>query len=487
MNTEETIAEFETKLAACETDDDRCDTYWRVFFRLTNINLLLAKKYADEFFLLASKVATVKLLANAHYLFGFYYSLSKQYPNAQHELSLCLDLIRPLKLTAFEAQLHNLLGINYNATSLYLDAIDSYSHSIELWSNVGNSIMVNEMTHNLAMAYERAGLKQKSLDLRMNLISGGYDNELLFLTLANFFKDEENDFDKAELYFTKCKENIKGTTDTQHLIYFHSSFADLLVKRNKYSEAKENLDKARSISESYSNDSVSATELLKVEASYYEAIGEWDNAHNCLLKLLESVEKNNLKEEIADAYHRLKYLHETKRDHQLALTYANKYIAIEKEIKIEQTSNIQKVLDVKQKFSEAQKEKEITEAKNKELEEKNIIIAEERDRGETLLLNILPAEVAEELKAKGFADAKHFNDVTVLFTDFVGFTSVSEQLTPQQLVNELHACFKAFDEIIQKYNIEKIKTVGDAYLAVCGLPVADEAHAENILKAAMWK
>ena len=104
---------------------------------------------------------------------------------------------------------------------------------------------------------------------------------------------------------------------------------------------------------------------------------------------------------------------------------------------------------------------------------------------DNLLLNILPAEVAEELKAKGSAEAKHFDNVTVLFSDFVGFTKVSESLIPQELVNELHACFKGFDEICGKYNIEKIKTIGDAYLAVCGLPLADEKHAEKVVNAAL--
>ncbi|MFN8359515.1 MAG: adenylate/guanylate cyclase domain-containing protein [Candidatus Kapaibacterium sp.] len=119
------------------------------------------------------------------------------------------------------------------------------------------------------------------------------------------------------------------------------------------------------------------------------------------------------------------------------------------------------------------------------LEEKNQIISEEKEKSDSLLLNILPAEVAEELKAKGTADAKHFDNVTVLFTDFKSFTTVSEQLSPQELVNELHACFKAFDEICGKYSIEKIKTIGDAYLAVCGLPLADEKHAENVVNAAL--
>ena len=90
-----------------------------------------------------------------------------------------------------------------------------------------------------------------------------------------------------------------------------------------------------------------------------------------------------------------------------------------------------------------------------------------------------------ELKAKGVTTAQHYDDVTVLFTDFVNFTQAGERLSPQQLVDELHTCFKAFDEITVKYNIEKIKTVGDAYLAVAGLPTPDLHHAENIVGAAI--
>jgi class 3 adenylate cyclase/tetratricopeptide (TPR) repeat protein len=121
----------------------------------------------------------------------------------------------------------------------------------------------------------------------------------------------------------------------------------------------------------------------------------------------------------------------------------------------------------------------------------SFFIVKERSKSETarkqsdeLLLNILPEEVAEELKTTGTTTAKHFDNVTVLFTDFVNFTQASENMGAQNLIDELHACFKAFDEIMAKYNIEKIKTIGDAYLAVCGLPTADPLHAENIVRAA---
>jgi len=115
----------------------------------------------------------------------------------------------------------------------------------------------------------------------------------------------------------------------------------------------------------------------------------------------------------------------------------------------------------------------------------NGLLSIEKQRSEDLLLNILPAEVAEELKDKGTADAKYFDHVTVLFTDFVNFTEAGERMLPQQLVSELHSCFKAFDDISEKYNIEKIKTIGDAYLGVSGLPIANHYHAEDVIKAAL--
>ncbi len=111
-------------------------------------------------------------------------------------------------------------------------------------------------------------------------------------------------------------------------------------------------------------------------------------------------------------------------------------------------------------------------------------IEKEKKRSETLLLNILPAEVAEELKEKGEAEARLMGEVTVLFTDFKGFTAMSEKVSPKQLVRDIHECFSAFDQIMEKYGIEKIKTIGDAYMAAGGVPVTQPGIAHNIVKAA---
>ncbi len=124
-------------------------------------------------------------------------------------------------------------------------------------------------------------------------------------------------------------------------------------------------------------------------------------------------------------------------------------------------------------------------AQKKEIEQQHAFLKIEKKKTDDLLLNILPEEIAEELKQKGSSSARFFDQVTVLFTDFVDFTLAGEKMSPQELVDELDACFKAFDEIISRYGIEKIKTIGDAYLAVCGLPIGVEDHAEKIVAAAL--
>ena len=118
------------------------------------------------------------------------------------------------------------------------------------------------------------------------------------------------------------------------------------------------------------------------------------------------------------------------------------------------------------------------------LEEKNRIIQEERQRSENLLLNILPYSIAEELKTLGHANTRRYDSVSVLFADFKNFTAIAEKLTPEELVSELDLCFKGFDKIMGKYGMEKIKTIGDAYMCACGLPTPNPAHARNVIMAA---
>ncbi len=141
-------------------------------------------------------------------------------------------------------------------------------------------------------------------------------------------------------------------------------------------------------------------------------------------------------------------------------------------------------LNSKLLLAKNKKLEEIVTKRTIELSEKNVALTDEKKKSDALLLNILPAEVAEELKTNGFAKARQFENVTLIFTDFVNFTGISEKLSPQQLVEELDYCFKGFDEIIERNQLEKIKTIGDAYLAACGMPHLDPKHAIKVIKAA---
>jgi class 3 adenylate cyclase len=119
------------------------------------------------------------------------------------------------------------------------------------------------------------------------------------------------------------------------------------------------------------------------------------------------------------------------------------------------------------------------------LEQQNRLVEAERERSDELLLNILPASIAAELKEKGKAQARQYKEATVLFSDFKNFTSIAEQLTPDELVQELDKCFKGFDFILEQYpDVEKIKTIGDAYMCASGLN--DRANLpNNMVKAAL--
>lgn len=115
----------------------------------------------------------------------------------------------------------------------------------------------------------------------------------------------------------------------------------------------------------------------------------------------------------------------------------------------------------------------------------NRIITGEKAKSDKLLHNILPAKVVKELKENGSSIPENFLDVSVFFSDFVGFTELSSKVKPEVLISELNELFTSFDEIMEKYHCERIKTIGDAYLAVCGLPEKDPNNVSNILSASL--
>ncbi len=113
------------------------------------------------------------------------------------------------------------------------------------------------------------------------------------------------------------------------------------------------------------------------------------------------------------------------------------------------------------------------------------IIEREKSMSDRLLMNVLPYKIISDLKQYGETKPQLFEDVTVFFSDFVGFTSMSTTVEPDHLISELNDIFTRFDEIMMENGCERIKTIGDAFLSVSGMPDKNEKHAENMVKAAL--
>jgi len=129
---------------------------------------------------------------------------------------------------------------------------------------------------------------------------------------------------------------------------------------------------------------------------------------------------------------------------------------------------------------EIQKEKLETEVQLRTIE-----LAEEKEKGESLLRNILPGDIADQLILNGKVKPRKYDEATILFTDFENFTDMASSMSADRLVSELNEIFEAFDRILEENNVEKIKTIGDSYMAVGGVPHEDEFHAVNVVRATL--
>lgn len=132
-------------------------------------------------------------------------------------------------------------------------------------------------------------------------------------------------------------------------------------------------------------------------------------------------------------------------------------------------------------------QEEIVERKklHEALERNMADLEREKQKTDTLLLNILPQEIAEELKHTNKVEPKYFESVSVMFTDFVGFTKIAEKLTPRELIAALDQYFSFFDTVVEKYQLEKLKTIGDSYMCAGGVPVPNTTHAVDVVMAAL--
>ncbi|MDB5281406.1 MAG: hypothetical protein JWO06_481 [Bacteroidota bacterium] len=403
---------------------------------------------------------------------------------ALNNLNLTFELAKKLDFKEGEIICLMYKGLVFNSSKMYTEAIRFLNEAMQLAESTNNQMQVVRCKANMGDIY--FCLKQ-------------YDNAISITREALAFFEERG----AEDDIMVCKMNIaasygemKKTDEALKFLYEEADRQEAKTEKNKWAlcniynniganiEHEGKLDEARAMFEKahtlaqelnhiyllqMTSHNIGSTCLLQNKAD--EAI-KWFN------QSITVNEEHGIREHIAENYEALSRAYEMKEDTIEALKYYKLFKkATDESNMVEATSEIAKL--------EFQKEIILKEKEAALEREKNAALKIAHDRADALLMNILPAQVAEELKEKGSAEARYFENVTVLFTDFKNFTTVSEKLSPRQLVDELHQCFKVFDEIISKYNIEKIKTIGDAYMAASGLPSANPNHATDLVKAAL--
>jgi adenylate cyclase len=473
--TDSNILALQKKLAAEVSDSGKVKLLNDLAYSYNRINPYEGIRYATQSLKIATEMKWKYGMARANSCLGAnYYSLS-DYPNAYSYWLKALAIHEELgNKTGIANHLHN-IGNVYFSQKNYTEALRYYEDGLKRSKEAGDSSLVTHSYSAIGNVYTQLKNYPKALEYHFNALSideARHNKGYIAADQVDIgaVYNEQGSYSKAlEILFealrTKNETGEKnGAAKTYNLI------------------GKVFLNMAKSDSENKSG-------IIVVNSNLHKAIAYLDSAVGIGREIgyLDNLQKSY--EYLSDAY-------KMNGDYKKALLFSDSYRNIKDSIFSRENS--EKIVLDRAKF-----DFEKTRMADKlKLERQqtyiyggiagivlligfSFFIVKERRKSEKLLLNILPADIAGELKSKGVTKARHYDNVTVLFTDFVNFTKASERMEPQALIDELHTCFKAFDEIMAKYKIEKIKTIGDAYLAVCGLPAADPKHAEHVVSAAI--
>lgn len=396
-----------------------------------------------------------------------------------------------LALNAFFKSLEYAKSINYNEgeAKLYVAIADIYSEN---------------QNHTNASIYYRQGITllretEDSLSLAKALINAGDE----YFNIGEL--DSALEFTmESEKIFNSINSKIGQAYSLGNLGMIYAAFGDNVP-------AEQNISEAILILESIGEFYPVAVYLTYMSDIYWEK-GDAAQAISYAQRSLAIAEKYGLKEQISDANLKLSELHEQMGQPERSLQHYKAHVAYRDSVNNIET--VQQMADLRTDFEVSQKQIEV-DLLNQQRENQRIInisaaitsmliillafglyrryryikatnriIEDEKDRSEKLLLNILPEETAQELKTHGSVKVKKFESATVLFTDFVGFTSLAEHEKPELLVKSIDFYFKTFDEVTTKYGLEKIKTIGDSYMCAGGIPLPTKDHAKNVVLAA---
>lgn len=397
------------------------------------------------------------------------------------------------------------------------ESIAAYFKSADIAKILKDSIKLANAYSGIADVYSESGASENSISYynkAIFLLRIKKDSTRLASTLLNagdelFYKSE---LDSALLYFKESRDIFNLKNYPIGIAYSLGNIGMIYAQQDKDVQAEKNISEAIVILEEI-KDYYPVSVYLTYMSDIYAKKQDWVQAFDYANRSLELAMLYGLKDQISDSYLQLHELNELRGMAEESLKNYKNHIVYRDSVTniaaIQEMANLRTNFEVSQKQTEVnlldqqKKNQQLISLatgiglllimvlaiglyrRNKFINKAKQIIEKEKDRSDSLLLNILPEQTAEELKDNGKVKAKRFDSVSVMFTDFKGFTSLSDRLSPEELVNSIDFYYSKFDDIIEKHGLEKIKTVGDAYMCAGGLPFPTENHPIQMLKAAL--
>ena len=369
------------------------------------------------------------------------------------------------------------------------EALDMHFRALKIYQAINDTDRTGFSLQNIGMAYFTQGdynyaLTNYSESLSIAQKSNDKIRSIQLMINIGSVLLAQNNIDDAKEYYTRCYAESQSINYHHGLILSLYSLGDIEMKKSNYKECIKYYSDCVAIARTSGH----MREIIFALSSIGRSFGmlkDYAQAHKYLHEALLMARKTAIKENIGEIYKMLSEVHEKQNDPKKALKYFKEHIALRDNLVNAQTSRT--IHEIKYRFEIEKKEKEAEINRLKHIELKNALdaLTESKKQSDELLRNILPDDVAEELKKRGSVTARYFDQAAVIFIDVKDFTRLSEHLSPQELVSLIDVYFSLFDSVIGGYAIEKIKTIGDAYLCAAGLPVSDPDCAFVAVRAAL--